>query len=194
MSSCNGNSNCAEKEIQSYKRTDYISWDEYLLAAAFLAAKRSKDHETQVGACLVDGKNRIVGVGYNGFPRGCGDDDFPWSKHDPEPINQKYMYVVHAEMNAILNKNVADVSGSRVYVTLFPCNEGAKVLIQSGIKEVIYCSDKHAHKSHTIASKRMFDTTGVKYTQLTPTRKRISIEFEGIDWVKQSQVQMTPKK
>lgn len=164
------------------------------MAVALLRAKRSKDPSSQVGACIVDDKKRIIGVGYNGFPRGCGDDQFPWGKSDKNRLNQKYMYVVHAEANAILNKNLMDVSGMKMYVALFPCNECAKLIIQSGIKEVIYMSDKHAEKEHTVAAKRMFDAVGVKYRQFVPREKNILIDFEAIDWDSQNQVPPTPHK
>ncbi|CAH0560212.1 unnamed protein product [Brassicogethes aeneus] len=142
------------------KRENYLNWDEYFMATAFLAAKRSKDPCSQVGACIVNNENVIVGIGYNGMPKGCHDDDFPWEKENENPLDNKYYYVCHAELNAILNKNCADVKGCRIYVGLFPCNECGKVIIQSGIKEVIYMSDKHSHKPHTIASKLMMDSAG----------------------------------
>ncbi|XP_073954593.1 deoxycytidylate deaminase isoform X2 [Choristoneura fumiferana] len=152
------------------------------MAMAFLAAKRSKDPSSQVGACVVNKENKIVGIGYNGMPLGCDDEVFPWGKNTPSPLDSKYLYVCHAEMNAILNKNAADVKDCSIYVGLFPCNECAKIIIQSGIKEVIYLSDKHAHKPETVASKRMFDAVGVKYWQFTPKNEKIEINFSDIDW------------
>lgn len=143
----------------------HISWDQYFMGVALLSAKRSKDPATQVGACVVNDDNRIIGIGYNGFPRGCSDDEFPWGKTDENELNNKYPYVVHAEANAILN-STKDLKGARVYVTLFPCNECSKLLIQSGIKKVIYLCDKHADSVSVIASKRMLDAAGVKYEQM----------------------------
>ena len=156
------------------KRTDYISWDEYFMGVAKLAARRSKDPSTQVGACIVSQDNIIISTGYNGMPKGCSDDEFPWDREGEET---KYPYVVHAELNAILNANGRDLRGSRVYVALFPCNECAKAIIQSGVKEVVYLSDKYASTPGTIASKRMLDAAGVKYTQLRPAVKTITLDF-----------------
>lgn len=149
----------------SAKRTTYLEWSEYFMATAFLAAQRSKDPATQVGAVLVNDERKIVGIGYNGFPNGCDDDRFPWTKSGADPLQLKYMYVVHAEVNAILNKNSATVSGCTMYVLLFPCNECAKIIIQAGVRHVVYLSDKHAHKVETIAAKRMFDAAGVRYVR-----------------------------
>ena len=143
----------------------HISWDEYFMGVALLSAKRSKDPATQVGACIVNPDNRIIGIGYNGFPKGCSDDVFPWGKTDENELNNKYPYVVHAEANAILN-STKELKGARVYVTLFPCNECAKLLIQSGISEVIYLSDKHSDSVSNVASKRMLDAAGIKYKQM----------------------------
>ena len=143
------------------KREDYISWEEYFMGVALLAAKRSKDPNTQVGACIVSSDNIILSIGYNGFPCGCSDDQFPWDREGEET---KYPYVVHAELNAILNANGRDLRGARVYVALFPCNECAKAIIQSGIKEVVYLSDKYAATPSTVASKKMLDACGIKYS------------------------------
>ena len=119
------------------KRTDYISWDDYFLSIAILSSFRSKDPNRQVGACIVDpATQRIVGIGYNGFPIGCGDDQLPWARVGPCALDTKYPYVCHAEMNAIMNKNTASLEGMRIYVTLFPCNECAKLIIQSRLSEV----------------------------------------------------------
>ena len=156
------------------KRTDYISWDEYFMGVAKLAAHRSKDPSTQVGACIVSQDNIIISTGYNGMPKGCSDDEFPW---DREGEQTKYPYVVHAELNAILNANGRDLRGSRVYVALFPCNECAKAIIQSGVKEVVYLSDKYANTPGVQASKRMLDAAGVKYSQLRPAMKSITLDF-----------------
>ena len=156
------------------KRKDYISWDEYFMGVALLAAKRSKDPNTQVGACIVDENNIILSTGYNGFPTGCSDDEYPWSRTGEET---KYPFVVHAELNTILNANGKNLRGSRLYVSLFPCNECAKAIIQSGIKEIIYLSDKYALSPSTIASKRMLASAGVVTRELTARIKSITIEF-----------------
>ncbi|KAL1489975.1 hypothetical protein ABEB36_013897 [Hypothenemus hampei] len=174
------------------KREDYLEWDEYFMAMAFLAAKRSKDPCTQVGACIVNSNNVIVGIGYNGMPKGCNDDQFPWSKQSQSQLENKYLYVCHAELNAVLNKNQGNLSDCTLYVGLFPCNECAKVIIQSGIKKVMYMSDKHAHKISTIASKKMFDASGVKYIQFTPKKRKIIIDFDEINWNDQSQLPTSP--
>ena len=156
------------------KRTDYISWDEYFMGIAMLAAKRSKDPSTQVGACIVSQDNIIVSTGYNGMPKGCSDDEFPWDRTGEDT---KYPYVVHAELNAILNANGRDLRGSRLYVALFPCNECAKAIIQSGVREVVYLSDKYAGTKENTASKRMLDAAGVKYTRLKAATKSITIDL-----------------
>ena len=156
------------------KRTDYISWDEYFLGVAMLAARRSKDPSTQVGACIVSPDNIIISTGYNGMPKGCSDDEFPWER---EGENTKYPYVVHAELNAILNANGRDLRDSRVYVALFPCNKCAKAIIQSGVKEVVYLSDKYKDTMGNLASKRMLDAAGVKYTQMHTDLKQLELNF-----------------
>ena len=156
------------------KRTDYISWDEYFMGVAKLAARRSKDPSTQVGACIVSPENIIISTGYNGMPKGCSDDEFPWGREGAET---KYPYVVHAELNAILNANGRDLRDSRVYVALFPCNECAKAIIQSGVKEVVYLSDKYKGTPENLASKRMLDAAGVKYTQLRAATKQITLDL-----------------
>ena len=158
------------------KRKDYISWDEYFMGVALLAAQRSKDPNTQVGACIVDGSKRILSTGYNGFPQGCSDDDFPWNR-DEKCGETKYQFVVHAELNAILNASGKNLFGSTVYVALFPCNECAKAIIQSGIKEVVYLSDKYHDTPSTIASRRMLKAAGVKLTQIKPTKASITLNF-----------------
>ena len=156
------------------KRKDYITWDEYFMGVAKLAACRSKDPSTQVGACIVSPENIIISTGYNGMPKGCSDDEFPWNREGTET---KYPYVVHAELNAILNANGRDLRDSRVYVALFPCNECAKAIIQSGVKEVVYLSDKYAGTPENAASKRMLDAAGVKYTQLRAATKQITLDL-----------------
>ncbi len=145
--------------------SDYISWQEYFMGIAILSSKRSKDPSTQVGACIVDNNNKIVSMGYNGFPIGIDDSDYPWGR-EGEFLDTKYPYVCHAELNAILNANT-NLSGCSVYVTLFPCNECSKAIIQSGIKEVYYLDDKYRYSDMTKASKKMFDTVGIKYIQVS---------------------------
>lgn len=156
------------------KRDDYISWDEFFMGVAVLAAKRSKDPNTQVGACIVDVNNVIISTGYNGFPIGCSDDEFPW---DREGEKTKYPYVVHAELNAILNASGKSMRDARIYVALFPCNECAKAIIQAGIKEVIYLSDKYADTPSTQASKMMLKASGVKTTQLKTKVDGLELNF-----------------
>ncbi|MBR6510582.1 MAG: dCMP deaminase family protein [Clostridia bacterium] len=158
------------------KRLDYLSWDEYFMGIASLSAMRSKDPSTQVGACIVNSDKRILSMGYNGMPRCCSDDEFPWDKKDTA-LDSKYLYVCHAELNAILNCAVGSVRGCTVYTTLFPCNECAKAIIQSGITEVVYASDKYADSDSVLASKRMFDTAGVKYRPYTSANKEIKISL-----------------
>lgn len=156
------------------KRSDYISWDEYFMGIALLAAKRSKDPSTQVGACIVDNANVILATGYNGFPKGCSDDEFPW---DREGEITKYPYVVHAELNAILNAQGKDLRNARIYVALFPCNECAKAIIQSGISEVVYLSDKYADTPGVKASKLMLKTSGVKLTKFEPKMEALELDY-----------------
>lgn len=158
------------------KREEYLSWDEYFMGIALLSSMRSKDPSTQVGACIVNSDKRILSMGYNGMPRCCSDDDFPWDKND-KPLDSKYLYVCHAELNAILNCAVGSVRGCTVYTTLFPCNECAKAIIQSGIAEVVYMSDKYAESDSVLASKRMFDTAGVKYRAYNMNDKKIELEL-----------------
>lgn len=154
------------------KRKDVLTWDEYFMGLAHLSAKRSKDPSTQVGAVIVSPDHRVVGIGYNGFPNGCSDDEFPWDR-EGEFSNTKYPFVVHAELNAILNSN-ADLRGCSIYVSLFPCNECAKAIIQSGISRIVYESDKYADTDGTKASKRMLIAAGVKLEQL-PYQMELSV-------------------
>lgn len=160
------------------QRKDYLTWDEYFMAVAKLTAKRSKDPNTQVGAVIVGSDNRILSIGYNGTPNGYNDEEFPWDR-EGKPLETKYMYVCHAEMNAIINYRGSrkELENAKVYVDLFPCNECAKIIIQSGIKEVIYLSDKYKDTDSTIASKKMFDTCGVKYRQIEENTRQISINI-----------------
>ncbi|MFZ4589671.1 MAG: deoxycytidylate deaminase [Ignavibacteria bacterium] len=158
------------------KRDDYISWDEYFMGIAMLSSKRSKDPSTQVGACIVDKENKVVGIGYNGFPIGCSDDNLPWERQADSANLTKYPYVVHAEANAILN-STKDLHGARIYVDLFPCNECAKLIIQSGIKEVVFLSDKYKDTDSVKASRRMFHLSGVNERQLIVKNKKIILDY-----------------
>ena len=157
----------------SKKRLDYLDWDTYFMAVAKLSAKRSKDPSTQVGACIVSEDNRILSIGYNGTPNGFDDDVFPWDR-EGHPLETKYLYVVHAERNAILNYrgHRRDFINAKIYVDLFPCNECAKEIIQSGIKEVIYLSDKYSNTDEVIASKRLFDACGINYRALDEEKRK----------------------
>ena len=159
------------------KRTDYISWDEYFMGVAILASKRSKDPSTQVGACIIDGEKRIISTGYNGFPQGCSDDEFPWNR-DESKGETKYDFVVHAELNAILNASGKSLSGSTLYVGLFPCHECAKAIIQAGIKDVVYLSDKYHDTPSVVASRKMLDAAGVRYNQIKLKRSQLVIKFD----------------
>ena len=156
------------------KRLDYISWDEYFMGVALLAAKRSKDPNTQVGACIVDQNNVILTTGYNGFPQGCSDDEFPWNR---EGEVTKYPFVVHAELNAILNASGKSLRGSKLYVDLFPCNECAKAIIQSGVSEIVYLSDKYADTPGIKASKMMLTAAGVRLRKFEPEIEEIKLDF-----------------
>jgi dCMP deaminase len=162
------------------KREGYISWDEYFMGIALLSARRSKDPSTQVGACIVNDKNKIVGAGYNGLPIGCHDDDFPWGK-EGQFLDTKYPYVCHAELNAILNNIGIDLQGCKIYTALFPCNECCKAIIQAGIKEVIYLSDKYAHTDIFKASRRMLDTAGVTYRKVETTITSLVLSYQQED-------------
>ena len=158
------------------KREDYLSWDEYFMGIALLSSMRSKDPSTQVGACIVNSEKRILSMGYNGMPRSCSDDEFPWDKNE-SALNSKYLYVCHAELNAILNWASGNVRGCTVYTTLFPCNECAKAIIQSGIAEVVYMSDKYADSDSVLASKRMFTTAGVKFREYNISGKSLELKL-----------------
>ena len=162
------------------KRTDYISWDEYFMGVALLSGRRSKDPNTQVGACIVNGQQKIVGAGYNGLPIGCHDEEFPWEKSG-DFLQTKDPYVCYAELNAILNNIGMDLTGCRIYTALFPCNECSKAIIQSGIKEVIYLSDKYEGSEVSVASKRLLNTAGVAYRKVQVQRSRIELSFNEED-------------
>ncbi len=159
----------------SSKRTDYISWEEYFMGVAKLAGMRSKDPNTQVGSCIVR-DHKILSMGYNGLPTGCSDDAFPWDR-EGTPLMTKYPFVTHSELNAILNYRGGSLEGATVYVTLFPCNECAKAIIQAGIKTIVYDSDKYADAPSTKASKMMLDAAGVRYYQYQHTGRKVELEF-----------------
>uniref|UniRef100_A0A673SSC1 dCMP deaminase n=1 Tax=Suricata suricatta TaxID=37032 RepID=A0A673SSC1_SURSU len=193
-------------EVPCKKRDDYLEWPEYFMAVAFLSAQRSKDPNSQVGACIVNAENKIVGIGYNGMPNGCSDDALPWSRTAQSRLDTKYPYgekgeaesltvglpyasevqpvrngVCHAELNAIMNKNSADVKGCTMYVALFPCNECAKLIIQAGIKEVIFISDKYHDSDETKAARLLFEMAGVAFRKFTPKCSKIVIDFDSIN-------------
>lgn len=157
------------------KRNDYINWDEYFMMIAKVSALRSKDPNTQVGACIVNDDKKIVSCGYNGAPIGFNDDDMPWDR-EGDFINTKYAYVCHAELNAILNSNT-DLRGTTIYVDLFPCNECAKAIIQAGIKKVIYLSDKYNGTDGNIVAKKLFDECGIEYEQFQEKNKTYTIKL-----------------
>ena len=183
----------------SGKRQDYISWDEYFMGVAILSGRRSKDPNTQVGCCIVSADNKILSMGYNGLPRGCSDDEFPWGREGAplenkylftthselnaipweregeDPLKTKYVYTVHSELNAILNYSGGSLEGAKLYVSLFPCNECAKAIIQAGIKTVVYDCDKYEHTPSVIASKRMLDAAGVRYYKYNRTGREIKL-------------------
>jgi dCMP deaminase len=159
------------------KREGYLSWDEYFMSVAILSSLRSKDPNTQVGACIVNAENRIVGIGYNGFPAGCSDDSLPWSRAG-DWLETKYPYVCHAELNAILNSDFGRMLDCRMYVNLFPCNECAKLIIQAGIKKVIYISDKYPHDQTYQAAKRMLEMAGVETIRMPVPKRKIEIDFD----------------
>ena len=158
------------------KRSNYISWDEYFMGIALLSGERSKDPNSQVGACIVSPDNKILSIGYNGFPIGCSDDEIPWDR-EGDFVDTKYPYVCHSELNAILNYTGSTLKQSRIYVTLFPCNECAKAIIQSGIKEVIYISDKYKDTDSVKVSKKMLDMAGVKYTQYKSKGVKLELDL-----------------
>lgn len=158
------------------KREDYISWDTYFMGIAMLSAMRSKDPSTSVGACIVSPENKILSLGYNGMPRGCSDDEYPWER-EGEPLDTKYLFVCHAELNAILNYSGAKMKDAKIYTTLFPCNECTKALIQAGIREVIYGSDKYADTDVVKASKRMMHSAAIKFREYQPENREILLKL-----------------
>lgn len=159
----------------SDKRTDYITWDEYFMGVAKLSALRSKDPHTQVGACIVSESNKILSMGYNGLPIGCSDDEFPWVR-EGEPLDTKYLYTAHSELNAILNYRGGSLEGAKIYVTLFPCNECTKAIIQCGIKTIVYGQDLYPDTPEVIAAKRMLNSAGVRYYKYSVSNRKISFE------------------
>lgn len=178
-----------KSSILGNKRKDYLSWDEFFIGIAKLSAGRSKDPSTQVGACIVSKDNRILSIGYNGAPNGFDDDKFPWNREGECQNDTKYPYVCHAELNAILNYagSRKDLIGSKIYVDLFPCNECAKVIIQAGISEVVYLSDKYCGTEGNVASKLLFDSCGVTYRQIDSKNQKVIrlslLPDEGIEYI-----------
>ncbi len=161
----------------SGKRTDYITWDEYFMAVAKLAGMRSKDPNTQVGACIVSSDHKILSIGYNGFPMGCSDDEYPWEREGDDPLLTKYPYVAHGELNAILNYRGGSLEGSTIYVGMFPCNECTKAIIQSGIKEIVYSMNKYPDSPAVLASQRMLASAGVKVRRYQAGNRKLEIEI-----------------
>ena len=159
------------------KKQNYLKWDEYFMGIALLSAERSKDPNTSVGACIVSQNNRILSVGYNGMPKGCSDDEYPWEREAESDLDTKYLFVCHAELNAILNYTGTNMEHAKLYTTLFPCNECTKAIIQAGIDEVIYYSDKYADTSSVLAAKRMMKSAGVQYSQYTPADKHLTFQL-----------------
>lgn len=147
------------------------------MGIAKLSAFRSKDPNTSVGACIVDKDNKILSVGYNGMPQGCSDDEYPWDRENADPLQTKYLFVCHAELNALLNYSGTNLKGAKIYTTLFPCNECTKALIQSGISEVIYEEDKYAKTASVIAAKKMMKSAGIIYRQYKTTSRNVKMEL-----------------
>ena len=163
-----------DESLLGKKRDNYLSWDEFFMGISKLSAGRSKDPNTQVGACIVSEDNRILSIGYNGAPNNFDDDKFPWNR-EGKPTETKYMYVCHAEANAINNYlgSRKDLRGARIYVDLFPCNECAKQIIQAGIKEVVYLSDKYNGTDGNLVSKYLFDSCGVTYREMEKEHQKV---------------------
>ena len=157
------------------KRDGYLSWDEYFMGIALLSSQRSKDPGTQVGACIVNEDHRIMSVGYNGMPCGCSDDEYPWDR-EGDVLETKYIFVCHAEFNAILNYNGGSLKGSTIYTTLFPCHECTKAIIQKGIAEIVYLSDKYSDSDSVKGAKRMLQSAGVKYRQYESKGKTVELK------------------
>ncbi|XGW21415.1 hypothetical protein V3C99_004405 [Haemonchus contortus] len=161
----------------SGKRKDYLSWENYFMAVAKLASMRSKDPNTQVGCAIVNRENKIIGTGYNGFPVGISDDDLPWGKSSSNPQENKFAYVVHAEVNAIINKSMNNIEGCTMYTTMMPCNECAKMIIQSHIAEVVFLRDRPAGEWQYDAARKMFALAGIKCRQFTTSIETITINL-----------------
>ena len=154
-----------------------LSWDEYYIALAAISALRSKDPKCKVGACIINPTNhRVLSLGYNGFPINCPDDEFPWTKDDPDVDKNKFGYVVHAELNAILNAN-ADITGSWLYTTHYPCNECAKAIIQSGITKVIYYNDYKPDSPIHRASEKMFKYANIEVVDIKNTIDKATLKM-----------------
>ncbi|XP_055958959.1 deoxycytidylate deaminase-like isoform X3 [Patella vulgata] len=163
------------------------------MAIAFLSAQRSKDPRTQVGACIVNREKKIVGIGYNAMPNGCDDDSMPWGRDSEDVLKTKELYVCHAALNAVLNKNSADVKNCTIYSALFPCNECAKVVIQSGITEVVYYSDKYGDRPQSKASRIMFEKANIRCRQHIPSQKQITIDFNTIENITSQSIEAIDK-
>ena len=159
------------------KKEDVLGWDQYFMGIAKLSAMRSKDPHTSVGACIVGPENKILSMGYNGMPRGCSDDSFPWGRDGDDPLTTKYIFVCHAELNAILNYDGPNLRGARIYTTLFPCNECTKALIQVGIKEVIYMDDLYPDSASVLAAKKMMKAAGINYRPYVSTDTTIELSL-----------------
>ncbi len=159
------------------KNEEYLTWDQYFMGIAKLSAMRSKDPHTQVGACIVGEDNKILSMGYNGMPRGCSDEEFPWGRDGEDPLDTKYIYVCHAELNAILNYSGTNLKGSRIYTTLFPCNECTKALIQVGIREVIYQDNLYPDSASVVAAKKMMKAAGITYRPYAPTNREVVLNL-----------------
>lgn len=157
------------------KRDDYLNWDQYFMSIALLSAERSKDPNTQVGTCIVSDDNKILAIGYNGMPTGISDEDLPWAQEGAFG-DTKYAYVCHAELNAILNSHGVDLKGATLYTSMFPCNECAKAIIQSGIKEVVYYSNKYPYSDSTAAAKLMFALAKVKTREYPNIVREITLK------------------
>ncbi|XP_041651974.1 deoxycytidylate deaminase-like isoform X2 [Cheilinus undulatus] len=163
------------------------------MAVAFLSAQRSKDPNSKVGACIVNEEGKIVGIGCNGMPNGC-EGSLPWARNAENKLDNKHLYVCHAELNAIMNSNSSNLKGCTVYVSLFPCNECAKLIIQAGLKKVVYYSDKHKDKKETIASKRMLEKAGISSEQFTTKETKLAIDFASINQDEDSRAQQAQQR
>ena len=159
------------------KNEEYLTWDQYFMGIAKLSAMRSKDPHTQVGACIVGEDNKILSMGYNGMPRGCSDEKFPWGRDGADPLETKYIYVCHAELNAILNYSGGSLKGSRIYTTLFPCNECTKALIQVGIREVIYRDNLYPDSASVVAAKKMMKAAGITYRSYESDGREVTLNI-----------------